>query len=85
MVSYDMSATEEFLNIISLHECTRGHDILDSFINCVECTNFSICKLVLMTTGEAPAKIGSKSGLVVLCREEKLYILSATFKSIEIG
>ncbi|XP_073996419.1 general transcription factor II-I repeat domain-containing protein 2-like [Rhodnius prolixus] len=70
MVFDDMSATEELLTIIPMHERTRGQDIFDLFKNYVARTNFPICKLASITTDGAPAMIGNKSGFVALCKRD---------------
>lgn len=65
MVFDDMSATEELLTIIPMHERTRGQDIFDLFNNLkIVCTY----KLVSITTDGASTMICNKSDFFALCK-----------------
>ena len=70
MVFTDMTAKEELLTILPLKEHTRGEDIFKSFKNCIEKTQFPVCKLMSITTDDAPAMVGHSNGFIAKCRED---------------
>ena len=70
MVFTDMTAKEELLIILPLKEHPRGEDIFKSFKNFIEKIQFSVCKLMSITTDGAPAIVGHSNGFIAKCRED---------------
>ena len=69
-ITSDFEIDENLLSLESLHETTRGEDMLQKLLQALNKFNLPLDKLCGVATDGAPAMVGKHKGMVSLLKKE---------------